>query len=924
MQLRPESLPTTSFLCRIALFVSLLTLLGCSQEVDTQPKVAKVGEALNASLPGKGSGLLWSSSTGRTSVWDTASATDFRAFKLGDVDPAWQPVGTGDFNGDGAGDLLWRNSRDRQLSIWHLTDTRVLTMTPGTANAPLGDPPLVGDLDGDGVSDLIWKSITTVSLPTPPWSLTLFLTTTWMMDPGSTTPRSVTTTSSQGDNVQGLGNFDGDSLRRADILYRAPNGAVSIGLSGGSRVFLGDLSNDLVIKGIGDFNADQTNDILWYNTVTGDVSIWVMRDGLLDSSFVPSGSHPSHGWRIQGVADVDHDGISDIIWRHSNGTVSIWEMNGPSSVRSFGAGQFADPSSSFAGVVELGPPMPPGKLALVSEQLEHGKTVARFTFSQHAQRGQDEIEVWETLGRFTTFRGRFGLFSQTTTPNVMEVGIDTAIFQNKDRACFKIRNWEQGRTSVVSSTLCLKGLAAPTAALDWRMPDMFGADRDGDGAIDLTPGWTALSSVQRDSWSVTLDACGSNDAFAGGLITTYSWAIGTPGGPPVPSFDTTSCTRTMTLAEGTYNVSLGVTTQDGRSSSIFKEVKVENHLIVSMGDSYASGEGNPVSKTQWKWQGNQRVVDRSASWGTLSDLSCHRTANAGAARAALALERSDPHSSVTYLSTACSGAEAKHLMDTPYEGVVEIDDIVQKPQVQEVKETLCANCSPQIDALVVSIGGNDIGFGDIIVSCLLGSDFSTFDECGEDTELHAEIATKINTLAGAQIVNLGGAFSTPGTYDELASLFFTHLNTRGVYMTGYPDPTRNNNGDVCDEIIFENAIPGDGEIGHDDLVWASSFVVGHLNGALDHAIDQHDLLHRWRTVPGIGDGFLFNGYCADPHMIVRYEESVENQGDILGSMHPNAAGHTVYAEQIIKALARDGIGSTTALGYVPREEIVLP
>ena len=63
----------------------------------------------------------------------------------------------------------------------------------------------------------------------------------------------------------------------------------------------------------------------------------------------------SSGWSLQGVSDVDHDGISDIVWRHIDGTVGFWLMNGPESVREYPT-TWLPADVSFAGVVELGPP----------------------------------------------------------------------------------------------------------------------------------------------------------------------------------------------------------------------------------------------------------------------------------------------------------------------------------------------------------------------------------------------------------------------------------------------------------------------------------------------------------------------------------------------------------------------------------------
>ena len=36
----------------------------------------------------------------------------------------------------------------------------------------------------------------------------------------------------------------------------------------------------------------------------------------------------SAGWTVAGVADFDDDGMADILWRHTNGNVAIWRMDG--------------------------------------------------------------------------------------------------------------------------------------------------------------------------------------------------------------------------------------------------------------------------------------------------------------------------------------------------------------------------------------------------------------------------------------------------------------------------------------------------------------------------------------------------------------------------------------------------------------------
>src|SRR4051794_29111740 len=101
-------------------FVALLaaaTLWGCGGEKPA-PAVEEVTSALNASVPGRGSGLLWLFASGELRVWDMASSTSYKELSLGSMDPVWRVAGTGDFAAHGASDILWRNDRDKTVGLW--------------------------------------------------------------------------------------------------------------------------------------------------------------------------------------------------------------------------------------------------------------------------------------------------------------------------------------------------------------------------------------------------------------------------------------------------------------------------------------------------------------------------------------------------------------------------------------------------------------------------------------------------------------------------------------------------------------------------------------------------------------------------------------------------------------------------------------
>ena len=328
---------------------------------NSSTSVVSLASGPSADFGGSGkSDVLWRNTNGAIAEWlmngpQIVSVQDVTSGgNMAAPDSSWQIVGYGDFNGDGKTDILWRH-QDGTLVDWTMSGSQITSSQVVTSQ---GEPALpdgswnvvaVSDFIGDGKSDILWRN-TGGSLIE------------WTMSGAQIISNQIVT--SQGTpatpdsswSIVGEADFDGDG--KSDILWRNVNGSLVEWTMNGAQVESSrpvTLQGNPVgpdgtwsIAGTGDFNGDGMSDILWRNS-GGTLIDWSMNAAQVTSiqqvSFLGVPAMPDASWQIAQIGDYNGDGKSDILWRNSsNGQLAEWLMNGSQVVLSGNVTQQGNPA----------------------------------------------------------------------------------------------------------------------------------------------------------------------------------------------------------------------------------------------------------------------------------------------------------------------------------------------------------------------------------------------------------------------------------------------------------------------------------------------------------------------------------------------------------------------------------------------------
>jgi hypothetical protein len=252
------------------------------------------------------SDLIWhNKSTGHIAAWNLNGPIVTATYNLNNgvpVDTNWKLMASGDINGDGYSDLVWRHS-DGRIAAWLMragvaAAAQILSWdASGVSQAVQQDNNWhikgVGDLDGNGKADLIWQHVTSGSLAA------------WFLD---------------GFTILGTASLSAGTA--SDLKWQ--------------------------IAGAGDVNGDGRADLIWQHSGTGRLAAWLMNGATVGATSFLSTYVPDLAWKVRGVGDVNGDGRADLLWQNTaTGGLGVWYLQTFTITHQYGLSIWAVPDTNW-------------------------------------------------------------------------------------------------------------------------------------------------------------------------------------------------------------------------------------------------------------------------------------------------------------------------------------------------------------------------------------------------------------------------------------------------------------------------------------------------------------------------------------------------------------------------------------------------
>jgi hypothetical protein len=300
---------------------------------------------------------------------------------------------------------------------------------------------------------------------------------------------------------------------------------------------------------------------------------------------------------------------------------------------------------------------------------------------------------------------------------------------------------------------------------------------------------------------------------------TCAWSFDDGDGPPRQS--TLDCAEPINLRVryGRQTVaSVEVSSGEEASQRLSTEINVRDILIAGLGDSIASGEGNPdrpvgladegfcfrsylgTASAQYYrpsragYTGGRacEAPDTLQNWQAHAALwfnpACHRSLYSYQTRTALALAVNYPHIAVTYLPLACTGATipyglfgGQRARECPPHKSTTTCQVGVNGQLAELDAALAAakrrQPDRQLDLVLLSIGANDVYFSGLVADVIV------------DTPTERQLFRRIGVMATLDDARGALARDLPQNFGKLREALRPMVGDMShVIYTSYANP----------------------------------------------------------------------------------------------------------------------------------------
>jgi hypothetical protein len=245
-----------------------------------------------------------------------------------------------------------------------------------------------------------------------------------------------------------------------------------------------------------------------------------------------------------------------------------------------------------------------------------------------------------------------------------------------------------------------------------------------------------------------------------------------------------------------------------------------------------------------------------------------------------------PELAIAFRNVACSGAVIENLWSNSASNrqVSNSGNVTIPFQLDDVRSWLEANTYNFLDILIMSIGGNNTGFSDIVIDFLL----IPLMDFHNDSQAQEDLADAINQLNG--------------DYDNLNTVIHNQLpmapypGHKPIILTGYPSPIEAADGSTCGTFCPPPPLKpeyGDcwGIVECDDPKAEFTAIHNKFVAPINTTMQQSAQRNGWDFVPMI-DAAARHGLC---NCADGYENTIgasfRIQNDPFGVAHPNNKGH---------------------------------